>query len=81
MKVFSGRFYWYTCDFCILKTIPIGVCDTVAEPTVNTSLHFVFANVAVSKIRHRLLFHPTKEKGKEQKKKHFFKSLSTGDRL
>ena len=50
----------------------------MAEPTVNTGLHFVFANVAVSKSRHRLLFHPTKEKEKEQKKPFFEMFLSTG---
>ena len=42
----------------------------MAEPTVFTGLYFVFfysQNVAVSKSRHRLLFHPTgKEKSTEK---------------
>ena len=57
------------------------MCDTVAEPTVNTGLRLVFANVAVSKSSHRLLFHLTKEKEKEQKKPFSRIFLSTGGRL
>ena len=45
-----------------------STCDTVGELTVNTSFAFVFANVAVSKSRHQILFYPTKERVKRIEK-------------
>ena len=36
-----------------------GTCDMVAETSVNTGFAFVFANIAVSKSRHRLFFYPS----------------------
>ena len=49
----------------------------MAELTVNTGLRFLFVNVAVIKSRHRLLFYPTKEKGKRIVKTFFEMFLST----
>ena len=43
-------------------------CDMVVEPTVNTGLHFVFANVTVSKSSHQIFFYPTKERVKRTEK-------------
>ena len=67
----------------VLESLKNCLCDTVPEPTVNTDLCcvFCFQNVAVSKSRHRLLFHPIMEKEKEQKKPFFQDILSTGGRL
>ena len=43
--------------------------------------HFVFANVAVSKSRHRLFCYPTKERVKRTEKYLFRDFLSKGGRL
>ena len=48
------------------------------EPTVNTGLHFLYTNVAVSKILHRLFFYPTKERVKRTEKYIFVSFLSKG---
>ena len=59
----------------------VGICDAMAEPTANTDFRFVFANVAVSKSRHRLFFYPTKERVKRTEKDLFEMFLSKGGRL
>ena len=56
----------------------VGGCDTVAESTVILVLYFVFANVAVSKSRHRLFFYPTKKRVKKTEKDLFDNFLSKG---
>ena len=51
-------------------------CDTVAEPTIFTGLHF-FANIAVSKSCHLLLFYPIRKRKKNRKKPFVENILST----
>ena len=53
----------------------------MAKPTVILILHFVFANVAVSKSHHRIFFYPTKERVKRTEKDFFRDFLSKGGRL
>ena len=65
----------------LLHFFKFPCCDTVAEPSVNTGLYFLFANIAVSKSRHRLFFYPTKERVKRTEKDLFSIFLSKGGRL
>ena len=61
--------------------VPYPSCNTVAEPTVNTGFPFLFANVAVSKSRHRFSFIQIKERVKRTEKYLFVNFLSKGGRL
>ena len=53
-------------------------CDMVVELTVNTGFAFVFANVVVSKSRHRLFFYHSKERVKRIERRPFESFLSKG---